>query len=67
MNTVESILLTQIPISIAILVLAYQAYLLKKELVAILKTLSELKNKKKLIISFVNKHNAVIWINIGIY
>ena len=43
MNTISAIFWTQIPIAIAILIGAYELYGVKKELIAILKKLSEKK------------------------
>ena len=44
MKTDTAILITQIPIAIAILVAAYELYLTKKELIKILKRLSKRKD-----------------------
>lgn len=45
MDTVSAIFWTQIPIAIAILIGAYELYRVEKELVAILKKLSDKKKR----------------------
>lgn len=43
MDTVQAILLTQIPIAVAILIAAYELYRTKKEFIKILERLSKIK------------------------
>ena len=47
LTTTEAILLTQIPIAIAILILAYEAYLTKKEFMKLVEKLVEIKKGSK--------------------
>ena len=45
MDTVQAILWTQTPIALAILIGAYEFYMMKKELMQLLRKLSEKKKK----------------------